>query len=228
MSKIPKIIIQTSRNLYQKEYVVKMIKYKAQNWNYYHFNDNEIIKFFENNPTEEFPKIIEKFNLIKNGAHKADLFRYYFIYLYGGVFIDDDAMLQCNLNYICKDYDFFSVDSSYCPGCIFQGFLGATPKNEIIYEALKDAYNIDINILNNDYLLICKNLYNIIKNKNLNINIKIYNEIFGSDKIALTVDIENNKLLLLAHYYVDKKIPNEYFNINQIKKKSKKKSLILV
>lgn len=217
MAKIPKILIQTSRNNYQKLYVVKMLALKAKNWSYIHFNDNEIINFFKKNPIDEFPNIISIFNSIKSGAHKADLFRYYFIYINGGVFVDDDAMLQCNLDYICKDYDFFSVNSSYCPKCIFQGFLGATPKNDIIYEALKDAYNINIEKLNNDYLLICRNLYNIIHNKKWDMNIKLYDEIYGSDRVALTVDMNDNKYLLLVHYYCDKKIPREKFNISHIR-----------
>jgi len=217
MSKIPKIILQTSKNEYSKLYVKNMLLLKANGWFYIHFNDKQIVKFFENNPIDEFSNIINKFNSIKNGAHKADLFRYYFLYLNGGVFIDDDAMLQSNLDLICSDYDFFSVISSYCPGCIFQGLLGTTPKNKLIYEALKDAYNIDINKLNNDYLLLCRNLYNIIHNNNWEINIKLCNEIYGSEKVALTVDKTQNNKVILAHYFVDKKIPNEFFNMNHLK-----------
>jgi len=164
---IPKIIFQTSKNKRPLPYIIKMIKNKAPEWDYIHFTDLEIIKFFINNPIEEFPDIINKFNSIKCGAHKADLFRYYFLYIKGGVFIDDDAMLQYDMNYISSDYDFFSVNSSYCPGCIFQGLIGAVPQNKIIYEALKDAYNINIKKLNEDYLLICRNLYKIIKNKKI-------------------------------------------------------------
>jgi len=33
---------------------------------------------------------------------------------------------------------------------MFKGFIGANPKNKIIYSALKDIYNIDNTILNND------------------------------------------------------------------------------
>ena len=75
-------------------------------------------------------------------------------------------MLQKNINEIVNDFDFFSVESThYCPSCIFQGFLGANPKNQIIYEALCHAYNVNINTLNKDYLLICKTLFNILKKK---------------------------------------------------------------
>lgn len=162
-NEIPKIIFQTSVNK-PNEYLVNMIKNLSPDWTYIHFNDNEIIDFFKNNYLEEFPNIIEKFNSIKTGAHKADLFRYYFIYIKGGVFLDSDAMLQKNINEIVKDYNFFTVESThYCPLCIFQGLIGANPNNQIIYEALKDIYNIDNQLLIEDYLIICKNLYNILK-----------------------------------------------------------------
>ena len=213
---IPKIIFQTSKNKRPLPYIIKMIKNKAPEWDYIHFTDLEIINFFINNPIEEFPDIIKKFKSIKCGAHKADLFRYYFLYIKGGVFIDDDAMLQYDMNYISSDYDFFSVNSSYCRGCIFQGLIGAVPQNKIIYEALKDAYNINIKKLNKDYLLICRNLYNIIKNNSWDFRYKIYDETYGSDKVAIMIDKEKNNLIILAHYFNNKVVPIEYFNLKHL------------
>ena len=49
---------------------------------------------------------------MERGAHRADLFRYYYLYMEGGVFIDSDAMLMKDLNEIVADYEFFTVDSS--------------------------------------------------------------------------------------------------------------------
>jgi hypothetical protein len=213
-NEIPKIIFQTSVNK-PNEYLVNMIKNLSPDWRYIHFNDNEIIDFFKNNYLEEFPNIIEKFNSIKTGAHKADLFRYYFIYIKGGVFLDSDAMLQKNINEIVKNYNFFTVESThYCPLCIFQGLIGANPNNQIIYEALKDIYNIDNQLLIADYLIICKNLYNILKKK-WNYKIKIYKEIYGSNKVAITVD-NNDNSLIIAHYFDSKIVPPEYFNKNHL------------
>lgn len=215
---IPQIIFQTSRDR-PPNYLVNMIKQKCPNWTYIHFNDNDIIKFFIKNPLDEFPDIINKFNSIKNGAHKADLFRYYFIYIKGGVFLDSDAMFQTNIDNICLNYDFFSVNSTYCPGCIFQGLIGATPKNKIIYDALKDAYNINVNLLANNYLLICSNLYHILKtytNDNVKYNIKLYEEIYGSDEIAITVDPNRKNLIIITHYFILKTVPNSFFNYSHI------------
>lgn len=219
LDSIPKIIFQTSKKR-PPSYQVHMIKKMSPEWTYIHFTDDDIINFFKNNYLSEFPYVIEKFNLIKNGAHKADLFRYYFIYIKGGVFVDNDAMLQKNINDITKDYDFFSVESiDYSPLCIFQGLIGAKPKNKIIYEALKDIYNINPNKLNNDYLIICKNLFTILK-KNWNYKIKIYKEIYGSNEVSLMIDDKSNdnNNLILVHYFAKKVVPPEFFNIRHIKK----------
>lgn len=215
---IPKIIFQTSKER-PNNYLINMIKNKCADWTYIHFTDNDIIKFFNNNYLEEFSNIKAKFNSIINGAHKADLFRYYFIYIKGGVFLDSDAMIQTNINYIVKDYDFFSVESMhYCPLCIFQGFVGAKPNNQIIYEALVDLYNMDINLLNNDYLKVCKNLYTILKKK-WDYKIMIYKEIYASNKVAITIN--NKKEVILSHYFATKIVPCEYFNKNHIIEQAK-------
>lgn len=207
--KIPKIIFQTSREK-PPQYLINMIKCKSPLWEYEHYTDSEIIEFFLKNPLDEFPLIVDKFNSIKGGAHKADLFRYYYLYIKGGVFLDSDAMLQTKMIYCAKNYDFFTVNSSYCPGCIFQGFIGATPKNPIIYDALKDAYNTNVNMLAKDYLLLCRNLYNMLSYKKYNLKIKIYQEVEGPDDVALTVNPDDNKLIL-AHYYVKKIVPRSFF-----------------
>jgi hypothetical protein len=217
MSLIPKIIFQTSKSK-PTTYVVDMVKNMCPGFVYIHFTDDDIINFFNNNYMYEFRYIINKFNSIKGGAHKADLFRYYFIYIKGGVFLDSDAMLQTDINNITKDYDFFSVESThYCKGCIFQGLIGAKANNRIIYEALVNAYNININKLNNDYLLLCRNLFKILKKK-WNYKVNIYKEIYGSDEVAITID--NNNKIILAHYFSSKIVPPEYLNTNHLKQKN--------
>ena len=79
------------------------------------------------------------------------------------MFIDSDAMIETNIENIVKNYDFFSISSVF-PNTIFQGFIGSIPKNIIIYKALGDAYNINIQQLSKNYHLFCFNLYDIIKN----------------------------------------------------------------
>ena len=208
---IPKIIFQTSRNK-PEQYVIDKIISKCPDWKYFHYNDVEIKTFFNENYIEEFKDIVKKFDKIPRGQHKADLFRYYYLYLNGGVFIDSDAMVEMNIENIIKDYTFFSVDSYYNPHSIFQGFIGSTPKNKLIYLALKDAYNIDINLLSNDYHLLCKNLYKIIKNNTNNLfidstndKIHLYREKYYNNDCAEIYNNDNKTVLL--HYFGNKIIP---------------------
>ena len=201
---IPKIIFQTNK-IQPENYIILKIKKFCPDFTYIFFNDNDIINFFNNNKLDKYPDIINKFNSMPCGAHKADLFRYYYLYINGGIFMDSDAMIESNIEDIINNISFFSVDSINCPGCIFQGFIGATKENEIIIKALDDAYNININSLKNDYVLLCKNLNNIVYNFKYDFNIKIYKEQYNNDFSFKVVNDNNNTILI--HYNKYKIIP---------------------
>ena len=119
---IPKIIIQTS---VQKppQYIIDSILHYLPDYKYYHFTDSEILDYLNKNIIDEFPNLIEKFKSIKNGAHKADFFRYYFLYLNGGIYIDSDAMIKNNLEDFINDYNFFTVKSCLNNESLFNGFI---------------------------------------------------------------------------------------------------------
>jgi len=106
---IPKTIIQTSRKL-QEPYIVDMICKRSPGWQYLHFRDDDIIEFFSENPIDEFPNVIAKFYMFNYGEHRADLFRYYYLYVKGGVYMDTDAMIEENLDKIVGNSDFFTVE----------------------------------------------------------------------------------------------------------------------
>jgi hypothetical protein len=187
-------------------------------WRYLHFLDSDIIHFFKANPLKEFSDIVEKFNSIKQGEHKADLFRYYFLYVKGGVFMDSDAMIYQPIDSIIKDYKFFSVRSVTVPGTIFQGILGAEPENMIIYNALRSVYTMDVSQLQSDYHILCKQLFTFFNSIADPIHYKLYEEIpahidqsiinnyklFQGDSI-----INDDGLTIFKHYWAYKEgIPN--------------------
>jgi mannosyltransferase OCH1-like enzyme len=209
---IPKVIVQTSRKpIYQ--YTVDMIKEFSPGWDYQYFDDNSVIQFFVSNPLEEFPNVVQKFHSFNYGEHRADLFRYYYLYVNGGVYFDTDAMIECNIDEIVKDYGYFSVDSTYFPGSIFQGFIGCTPKHPIIYNGLKDIYTID----NKDLIAkpenfhdICRNMYKFVSEYNGTDKIKLYKEAYCTSEIAAVIDTEDNNKLVLNHYHIKKIIPRRH------------------
>ena len=200
---IPKTIVQTSKEKLP-DYVVEMIKRKAPDWEYKHFTDKEILQYFINNPIPEFPLIMNKFWTLTSGEHKADLFRYYFLYNEGGVYIDSDAMIEDNIENITKEYDFFSVNS-YINGTIFQGFIGCATNNKIIYEALKDIYEINNDVLMKNYYIITANLFKIIYTNIYDFEYKLYYEQESDHEKAITVNDEGE--VILTHYWKNKTIP---------------------
>lgn len=202
---IPKILFQTDKISLDK-YVTDMICASiGPEWKYEFYNDDDVIQFFINNPIGDLPDIVKKYNAIKMGPHKADLFRYYYLYINGGFFMDSDAMVYVNMDTIVKDYNFVSVKSHHKPGLLFQGILGASPKNEIIKQALYKGYNTDPNILTNNYHHFCKELYDIVKEKDYGYNIKLYEERRSSSNDG--DDIFEGATILFKHYWLSKKIP---------------------
>jgi mannosyltransferase OCH1-like enzyme len=204
---IPKIIVQSSRASPPENYVRdKFSQTTGPEWKYVHFNDIEILDYFKNHPLEEFPMVTEKFLSFSAGAHRCDLFRYYFLYQNGGVYIDTDAMIQKNINYIVEYYDFFTVNTVNSELC-FQGFIGACPLHPILHQALFDIYyNINQTDLENYYHLTCKNFYTIVKNYDQS-DIKLLVELEINDQTGTTYDINDLSVPVLIHYWRDKIIP---------------------
>jgi len=206
---IPKIIFQTSVNP-QDDYVVHMIGERAPGWEYRHYTDQDILQYFETHPLPEFPQIADQFHRL-HGAHKADLFRYYFIYVEGGVFLDSDAIILVNLDDLVQNYGFVSVNSVCSPHnvpSIFQGFLGATPRNPIIYKALKDAYTTPRADLDENYFLWVERLHTFVHETNYDFPIKLYEEsVCNEEDQGKGVTYDGDKPVIY-HYYAAKKIPS--------------------
>lgn len=209
MTLIPRTIVQTSRKK-PELYICDMIRERSQGWDYKHFIDDEIMEFFYENPLPEFPNVIAKFYTFNYGEHRADLFRYYYLYVKGGVYIDMDAMLEENIDTIIGDADFFTVKSSYFPGTVFQGFLGASPKHPLIYKALADIYNISTNDLIREFHVLCKNLYRFIheemEKETYNEKVKLLDEVYGNKEDA---HVKDGDKLVLIHYHIKKVIPKK-------------------
>ena len=124
------------------------------NW----FNDDTMYKYISDNQLEEFPDIIDKIKSLSKGQHKADIFRYYWLYLNGGIFMDDDLMIEKKLDF--DNCTFISVKSYHNDkNLLFNGFIACSKFNPIIYKALKRCYITNNNELINNYHLFCSHLY---------------------------------------------------------------------
>lgn len=161
---IPKIFFQTSK-FDLPPYLIDYFKQQNPSWQYKFFTDEDISKYIVANPISELPNALEVFNKL-SGAHKADFFRYYFLYLEGGFFLDSDAVIYKPVDEIIQDYSFVtcvSILNTSTNKSVFNGFLGAEPKNGIILDALRSLYELNPEVLKVDYFFVCKQLYTIIE-----------------------------------------------------------------
>jgi len=199
---ISKILLQKSKDK-MDDYIIEMIASNlTDDWKYINYVNGEEIKFFNENPLEEFPDIVAKFNSIVLQPHKADLFRYYYLYINGGVYLDSDAMLHDNIMNIIREYDFVSVISHY-PNSIFNGFIATIPKHPIMYKALQNMYNANHKLLSTNYHTPGKFLYDLI-NKNKYDNIFLYREYMNS---GVGYTYNNDRVCVIIHYPITKVIP---------------------
>lgn len=138
---IPKIIIQVTKR-YQPSYITDFMKIRFPDWVYINFTDAEIYQYFEEYPHHEFKNIKNVFDNIRKGEHRSDLFRYYYLYINGGVYVDGDLNVEGDLDDILRNgtKKFVSVHAYPINSkMIFNGFIGCTPKHPILHKALKKS-----------------------------------------------------------------------------------------
>ena len=113
-SKIPKLIIQTYKNNKIdpkiRDDIFAMLDMNPE-YNYMFVTDDSGRELIKNNFDAN---ILGAFDKLKLGAAKADFIRYCILYLFGGVYIDLDSKIKCDLKTFIKDEDefIFLVDES--------------------------------------------------------------------------------------------------------------------
>ena len=232
---IPKRIFQTAKEPLPA-IVHRRLSPHIENWKYEFYDDEAILQFFQTHPSpNEFPNLIERFHAFSTGQHRADLFRYYYLWLYGGVFLDSDAMIYLSLDRIVSNYSFVTIkphfrtaQGDYYNLIIFQGFLGAAPGNRVIYKALKHAYECPIDDANRDYSIFCRQMYWIIYKKGdpqpilhdymHEFRHNIYQEYYGGEmeySVTHSNEFYQDSPIILIHYWGKKTVPDVDLKWNQ-------------
>jgi len=145
-SKIPKHILQQYRPYVQnKGYTLSI------------FDNNDCVAFLSKEYT---PTVVRTFNQLKSGAHKADLFRYAYLYVYGGIYLDIKTILLKNLDEII-DFDkplFYLTFSNN--NRLYNGILCTPPNNRFFLDLLNDiVYGPSLT----HYLQYCQSASRILK-----------------------------------------------------------------
>jgi hypothetical protein len=183
---IPKIILQTYHNKTRiPSKVYNNISKYAKGYKHIIYDDLLCIVFLKQN----YPPIIsETFTSLKKGPHKADLFRYCFLYKYGGIYLDVKTELIKPLDEIFTGSYLYTVLSKKNK-CIYQGIIATPPLNPI-FKILID-YIVNNRNSVNSYEIFVYHFYHTIQkycqtielknginiNKKGNINFYLFNEV---------------------------------------------------
>jgi hypothetical protein len=198
---IPKVIVQTSSN-----------KILSDNWEHKHFTSDNIDDFFKEHKSDEFPDMLEKYKIT------PDLFKYYYLYLYGGFYIDNAIVLHTSMDTVAKTYGFVSV-LSINENSIFTGIIGCSTKNPIIYKVLKLVYDTPDSIVGAEMYKFAHDTTNADANTDTNkydFSIKLYKELTNESRyFANTFDTDetgniNLDSKLFTHYFKNKMVPLRY------------------
>lgn len=157
-------IINNDKFLFQTYYkkskipkdIYSNIKLFAPEYKHVILDDNEIRNFLKEHFTDD---VLETFNSLKEGAHKADLARYCLLYMYGGIYLDIKTELIQPINTIFTDNSIiYTVVSTYNDH-IYQGIIHTPPNQDFFLKLI----NFIVIKKNPDlYLDFCKDFYNRI------------------------------------------------------------------
>ena len=161
-----KILLQTyhdKRKIPSKVY--RNIKKYAADYEHIIYDDDDCIKFL----TENYNKIVvNRFKSLSMGAHKADLFRYCWLYKNGGVYLDIKIILVKPLNKIFTNYNCLYTCNAYDRSMfksrgIFQGIISAPPKSYIFKQLINSILVTSDLQLKLDTLTFTKDFYKALK-----------------------------------------------------------------
>ena len=203
---IPKNLLQVTK-YYQTKRIKNRLQEFTKDFHYLNFTDKECIEYMtKHSITDITPQLLYKFNRFKTGAHKSDLFRYYWLYQNGGIYMDADLMLYRPIDDLLSLDKFISVRSIYSK-TIFQGFIATPARHPIILRALMDIIHTSVKNYNHDYLLMTRQLYTIIMTYPYNEQ-EVYllyekNNVFK----GYTDIVDDHNTIWFKHFYLKKYIP---------------------
>ena len=171
----PKVLISTIKDKSKiPKHILDNRKRFASNYDDIIFDDKECIEFLEKHYGK---KVSDKFKEIKGGAFKADLFRYAYLYKFGGLYVDIKTIFLKDINTIFTDPHSCYIIITPKFKQMYNGVIYTPPNNKIMYDLFikSTKYNFDNITIN--YTFNTKYGYNYLTQINSNVPMKIgYNE----------------------------------------------------
>jgi hypothetical protein len=148
-SLIPKIIHQTHP---QKHRIPKKVDLNFQRFASEYkrivYDDNQIEVFLHDN---FHPRVLECFQSLKKGCHKADLFRYCVLYVHGGIYMDIKTELVGPIEHLFPDDVVTTVMTN--SRAVYQGIIAAPPRQPIFLTLIEGILRSGSNPVYNLFLL---------------------------------------------------------------------------
>lgn len=164
--KIPKVLFQTIDSPIFEACLAFEAEIGNHDWDFRCFTEGGMFDFIFENSHPEFPNIAEKFNQLSVRQHRIDLFKYYFLYLRGGVYVSGATSLTFDLESTIESFgeecDLACVKVLTETPYIFDGFLAATPAHPAIKAALNDALDCPIDTFDLDVNYFPKSLLSFV------------------------------------------------------------------
>lgn len=204
---IPKIIIQTNKNicknLYHYNSVISLLE-KNPNYDYIFLDDIDSRKFIQDNyivnilnqdekNENDISDVLKCYDLLKCGALKADLFRYCYLYINGGIYIDSKIICYTEFDKLINSNDKYLICADDAKDSLYNGIMIFEKNNFNLLKMIKDICN---NVLLKKYYNDIheptgnKLFYKFFKNEVTRIN-KVKNLVYFKKEVAFNCEYKN-------------------------------------
>ena len=119
-------------------YILEQYAKYAPKYNLEIFDDEDCKAFLKKHYGLEF---VSKFESFQMGCHKADLFRYAYLFKMGGIYLDVKTILLRSIEEIFVDHRICYIVRSINPKSIYNGIIYTPPRNPLFRMLLMDLFH---------------------------------------------------------------------------------------
>ena len=138
--------------------VMERFKKNSNGFNLHFFDDIQCTQFLNQHYGVN---VLSKYTSLNSKAHKADLFRYCYLYKFGGIYLDIKCVLYKQLKDIFEP-DVITTCLSISPNTIFQAIIAIPPHHPVMKRCIHKILHTDNSEYNKNYLLITRQMYSIL------------------------------------------------------------------